>query len=122
MNKLSSAFVLSAILLTGIFATMGYAQTANAKESVCKVEEGKNVCIITAKKGDVEIDKLTIEVNVQGGSFNSTGLEEQINNLEDVIADMQTQINEFNDTGITSIEIENAESDNNGGNNTENNN
>jgi peptidoglycan hydrolase CwlO-like protein len=102
------AIVLSAILA---FAVMGH--TTLAKESECKVDKDKNTCIITAKRGDVEIDKLVIVTNVDGGNnVNITGLEDQINDLKsevsnqaNQISSLQSQVSNFNDTGITSIEV-----------------
>ena len=120
-SKLAIALIAATILTTAFLST-GLFNSANAKESSCKVDADKNTCIITAKKGDVEIDKLKIEINVKGGeSFNSTGLETQIHNLEDSISNLQNQVNNINttDNGITSLEIteDNDNSDNNNGDN-----
>ena len=117
MKKSISAVLLSTVLFTGLFVAIGLSQTVSAKDSECKVDADKNTCVITAKKGDVEIDKLKITINVQGQSFNSTGLEQQIHNIEDSLANLQDQVNNINTTsnGIDSLEIS---GENNNDNNT----
>jgi prefoldin subunit 5 len=102
----------AAIGISGISA-------ANAKESTCDVTAGGK-CIIVAKRGDVEIDKLTIVVGSGGGvATNLTDINNAISVIQGQIASQSDQIGtvnsqlntlsaqvaNFSDTGITSIEI-----------------
>jgi len=120
MNKLqTSVLLMAAILLTGVLATMGTYQTASAKDTECKVDADKNTCVIVVKRGDFEVDKLLMDINVNSGNdVNVTGLEDQINQLEDTVEDLQSQVSDLQNSSVTSLEISEGSGN---GNDSENN-
>jgi hypothetical protein len=88
-------------------------QLAYAKESSCDVTAGGK-CLFVAKKGDIEVDKMTIVVN--GGGSNQTvdltpiltkisNLEAQNVALQSQVNSLSTQVANMTDNGITSIEV-----------------
>lgn len=98
-------------LLTGVFALT---QSATAKDSTCDVSAGGK-CVIVAKRGDIEIDKLTIIVGVPGtgppGQNGTDGAPGQNGTSLDnqTLADISTIVDAFRagnlTGGITEIEI-----------------
>ncbi len=120
MNSSNKSITL-AIMLAAIAAiAISGISAANAKESSCDVSAGGK-CVIVAKRGDVEIDKLTIVVGSGGGgvatnltSINNaiSVIQGQIASQSDQIGTVNSQLNtlsaqvaNFSDTGITSIEL-----------------
>jgi prefoldin subunit 5 len=116
-KSITIALALVAIAAIGI---SGISTAANAKESTCDVTAGGK-CLIIAKRGDVEIDKLTIVVGSGGGvATNLTDINNAISVIQGQIASQSDQIGtvnsqlntlsaqvaNFSDTGITSIELQ----------------
>jgi hypothetical protein len=115
-KSISLVILLAAVAAIGLG---GISTAANAKESSCDVTAGGK-CIIVAKRGDIEIDKLTIVVGSGGGvATNLTDINNAISVIQGQIASQSDQIGtvnsqlntlsaqvaNFSDTGITSIEI-----------------
>jgi hypothetical protein len=105
------ASIMLAAVASMIIATN---QIAYAKESSCDVTAGGK-CLFVAKKGDIEVDKMTIVVNGGGGSNQTVDLTPiltKISNLESQNTALQSQVNALStqvanmtDNGITSIEV-----------------
>jgi hypothetical protein len=128
-QSISLVILLAAVAAIGLG---GISTAANAKESSCDVTAGGK-CIIVAKRGDIEIDKLTIVVGSGGGvATNLTDINNAISVIQGQIASQSDQIGtvnsqlntlsaqvaNFSDTGITSIEITPVNETSGGGGNT----
>jgi hypothetical protein len=120
VNQKTLALSIMLIAVAAISIGTITSTSANAKESSCDVSAGGK-CLIIAKRGDIEIDKLTIVVGSGGGGVatNLTDINNAISVLQGQVASqggqlgsvtnelntLAGQVANFSDTGITSIEI-----------------